>query len=394
MAAGDSYDVVIAGGAVTGSAVAWWLNQLAPLRVLVVEPDPAYARAGTALSAASIRQQFSQPVNVAISRFGVAFIRDAARRFGLGDAADPLAFRENGYLLLAGSAAGAEALRAQTAMQRDRGAATVLLAPGDLAARFPWLDPGGVRLAAFGPSGEGWFDAMRLLDLFRRGARAAGVDYVADRVAGLDLAGGRITHVRLGGGRRVACGHVVNAAGTGAAAIAAMAGVALPVEPRKRTVFLIDAPDLRGIAAPLTVDPTGLWFRPEGRHWLAAALPVPDRAVQPDDFAPDHAAFERDVWPALAARVPGFAAIRAIGAWAGHYDCNTWDANALLGLHPACGNLFLACGFSGHGLQQAPAVGRGIAEAIVHGGWRSLDLSPLSAARLAEGRRLTEAAII
>jgi FAD-dependent oxidoreductase domain-containing protein 1 len=394
MTARQSFDVVVAGGAATGSAVAWWLTRMGCRSVLVVEPDPSHARAGTALSAASIRQQFSQKVNVAISRFGVGFLRDAARQFDLGAEENPLGFRENGYLLLAGSAAGAGALRSQTAMQRGQGAATELLDPGALAARFPWIDPAGVALAAFGASGEGWFDAMRLLDLFRRGARAAGAEYVADRVAGLDRAGGRVTGVRLASGARVACGHLVVAAGTGAPALAAMAGIALPVEPRKRTVFLIDAPDLRDASAPLVVDPSGVWFRPEGRHWLAAAVPDPDPAVDPGDFVPDHAAFERDVWPVLATRAPGFAAIRAIGAWAGHYDYNYWDANALLGAHPDCGNLVFACGFSGHGLQQAPAVGRGLAELILEGGWRSLDLSPLSAARLAEGRRLTEAAVI
>jgi FAD-dependent oxidoreductase domain-containing protein 1 len=394
MAGETGYDVVIAGGAVTGSAVAWWLMRLGTPRVLVVEPDPSYARAATALSAASIRQQFSQPVNVAISRFGVEFLRGARACFGLETADNPLGFHENGYLVLAGDAARASALSAQIAVQRGQGAATELLDPGALAARFPWIDPSGIALAAFGPRGEGWFDAMALLDGFRRGACGAGADYRADRVVGLDLAGGRVTHVRLGGGARIACGAVVNAAGTAAAGIAAMAGIALPVEPRKRTVFLIDAPELRGTVAPLTVDPSGVWFRPEGQHWLAAAVPDPDRAVDRGDFEPDHAAFERDLWPVLAARVPGFAAIRARNAWAGHYDFNTWDANALLGPHPDCANLHMAAGFSGHGLQQAPAVGRGLAELIVHGGWQSLDLSPLAAARLAEGRRLCEAAII
>jgi FAD-dependent oxidoreductase domain-containing protein 1 len=394
MAARSSYDVVIAGGAVTGSAVAWWLTRLGTKRVLVVEPDPTYARAATALSAASIRQQFSQPVNVAISRFGIAFLRRAAAWFDRAEGDNPLALRENGYLLLAGGVAGAAALQAQTAIQRAQGAETELLAPDALGTRFPWLDPAGVTLAAFGPRGEGWFDGMALLDLFRRGARAAGVTYVADRVTGFDRVGGRVSHARLRDGGRVACGQVVVAAGTRSAEIAATAGVALPVEPRKRTVFLIDAPALRGVAAPLTVDPSGVWFRPEGQYWLAAAPPDPDPAVDPADFAPDHAAFERDLWPVLAARVPGFAAIRARNAWAGHYDFNTWDANALLGPHPACPNLHIAAGFSGHGLQQAPAIGRGIAELILHGGWQALDLAPLATARLAEGRRLREAAII
>ena len=108
----------------------------------------------------------------------------------------------------------------------------------------------------------------------------------------------------------------------------------------------------------------------------------------------DHALFDEVIWPALAARVPAFERVRGAGAWAGHYEFNTFDHNALLGLHPNVPNLYFANGFSGHGMQQAPGVGRGIAELVLHGAYRTLDLSPLSVARLAEGRPLLERNII
>lgn len=391
----QSVDVVIAGGGAMGASAAFWLTRLAPgLRVLVAEPDPSYARSATALSVASIRAQFTNPVNVRLSRAGLPFLRDFEEALGQPVGIRSLGFRENGYLFLAGSEAAAAAMREAAAMQRAEGADTLLLEPGALAARFPWLSAEGIHLASFGERGEGWFDNMGLLQGFRAAARAQGAEWRAERVAGVEQAGGRVTGVILGSGARVACGALVIAAGARSAEIARMAGLDLPVEPRKRTVFVVDAPGARHPEAPLVIDPSGVYFRPEGRHWIAGCTPEEDGPCDPEDFTPDTEAFEARIWPALWARVPGFEAARVLRLWVGHYEYNRLDQNAIIGPHPALGGLFLLTGFSGHGLQQAPAAGRGLAELLLTGRYATLDLSELGVERVLAGRPFRERAVV
>ncbi len=391
----ERWDVVIAGGGVMGASAAYWLTRLSPgLRVLVVEPDPAYARASTALSVASIRAQFSNPVNVRMSRFGLAFVRDLPAALGMEVGIPSLGFRENGYLFLAGSAAAAAAMREVAALQIAEGADTRLLSPPEIAARFPWLSVEGVHLGSFGASGEGWFDNMGLLHGFRLASRAQGAVWRRDRVAGVETAQGRVTAVRLASGAGIGCGALVNAAGPRAAEVAAMAGLALPVEPRKRTVFVLDAPGARHPDAPLVIDPCGVYLRPEGQHWIAGTTPDPDGPCDPEDFAPQADLFEAVIWPALHARAPGFDAVKMLRLWVGHYDYNRLDQNAIIGPHPALDGFFLINGFSGHGLQQAPAAGRGLAEVLLWGGFRTLDLSTLGVGRVLAGRPFLERAVV
>ncbi|MDT8855784.1 FAD-dependent oxidoreductase [Paracoccaceae bacterium Fryx2] len=393
MAEQAAVDVAVIGGAAMGASCAFWLTKMQPgLRVLVVERDPSYARASTALSVASIRSQFTTPVNVAISRFGIGFIRNFAQELGLPEAGS-LGFRENGYLFLTGTAEGAAVLSEVAAMQRSLGAATEMLDPAALQRRFPWLEVGDLVAGSFGPRDEGWFDNMGLLNGLRMAARAQGVRFVRDEVTGLELTGDRVGAVLLGQGGRVPCGVAVNAAGTRAAAVMAMAGLELPVEPRKRTVFVIDAPNARHPDAPLLVD-AGFYMRPEQNHWITATVPQDDGPCAPDDFEPDLHLFEDVIWEQLYARAPGFDAVKVVRHWVGHYAYNTLDQNAILGPHPARPNLFLMNGFSGHGLQQSPAVGRGVAEHILTGGWQSLDLSDLGVGRVLAGRPFLERAVV
>ena len=382
-------DVVIIGGAVMGASVAYWLTTLQPgLDVLVVEQDPTFARASTALSVASIRQQFTTPVNVEISRFGVQFIRDFKDRMGLD-----LGLKEQGYLFLAHTPDGAATLARVAQMQREHGAATEVWTPAQIAARFPWLTVDDLTAGSFGARDEGWFDNMGLLSGFRAAAKANGARFVTDRVTGLQMAGGRVAGVVLERAGQVACTHAVNAAGTRAAQVCGMAGLPLAVEPRKRTVFVIDAPNARHPDAPLLVD-AGFYLRPEGQHWITATVPKDDCACDPNDFEPDLHLFEEVIWEQLYARAPGFDAVKVVRHWVGHYAYNTLDQNAILGPHPDVPNLHLCNGFSGHGLQQSPAVGRGIAEHILTGGWQTLNLSDLSVGRMVTGTPFQEIAVV
>lgn len=383
------WDVIVVGGAAVGAAVAFWLTRAGGISVLIVERDPSYARASTTLSAASIRQQFSTPVNIRLSRFGIGFLREFVALTGGAD----LQLRENGYLICA-SAAGMPALRAMVATQHAEGAGTLMLDSAALGARFGWLRRDDLAGASLGPRDEGWFDAEGMLRGLLGAARRQGAVRLTGEVGGLERAGSRIVAVRLADGRRIGCGAVVNAAGPRAARVAAMAGIAIPVEPRKRHCFVVSCPDPVPGAMPLVSDPSGLWVRPEGMHYLTGAASDPDLPCDPADFETDHAVWEDFLWPALAHRIPRFERARVESWWTGHYAVNTLDRNALVGLHPDCDNLYFANGFSGHGLQQAPGVGRGVAELIRHGGYRSLDLSALSPERVLRGQALCEAAVI
>jgi glycine/D-amino acid oxidase-like deaminating enzyme len=173
-----------------------------------------------------------------------------------------------------------------------------------------------------------------------------------------------------------------------------MAGLSIPVEPRRRSLFVFDCRQSLPGRIPLTIDPSGVFFRPEGRFYLTGTTPQEDRVVDVDDFVVMHSEFDEQIWPVLAARVPAFEAIKVVNAWAGHYDYCLLDHNAIVGPHPAVGNFFFANGFTGHGLQQAPAVGRGISELIASGVYRTLDLSPLSYQRVAANRPFLESAVI
>ncbi|WP_413876339.1 NAD(P)/FAD-dependent oxidoreductase [Albidovulum sp.] len=388
-------DVVIIGGAVTGAATAWWLMKMSPgLKVTVIEKDPTYAHSATALSVASVRLQFSNPVNVEISRFGAGFIRDFAERIGPEGGVGSLGLKENGYLFLSGTEDGARTLGELAAMQRGLGATTEVLGPDALARRFPWMRFDDVTAGSIGSRDEGWFDNMGLLSGFRSAARAMGAVFVADRVTGLDCAGDRVLAALTEGGRRIEGGAFLCSSGTGSTEICAMAGIALPVEPRKRTVFVVDAPNARHPEAPLIIDHSGIYLRPEHGAWITATVPDEDGPCDEDDWEPDHAQFEELIWPKLYARAEGFDAAKVLRLWVGHYDYNTLDQNAILGRWPGHANFHVAAGFSGHGLQQSPAVGRGMAELILHGGYRSLDLSPLGPERVLEGRPFLEKAIV
>jgi FAD-dependent oxidoreductase domain-containing protein 1 len=391
----DHADVVIVGGAIVGSAVATFLRRRTDWhgRVVVVERDTSFRTSSTTLSAASIRLQFSTPLNIEISRFGVELIKHLDAWLGVAAEPEPeVDFVEGGYLFLA-TAAGLPILESNHAVQREHGVAVALLTPMELRARFPWLNVDDLAGGSLGLADEGWFDAYALLQAFRRKARSLGVEEVAGEVVEVERDGGRATGIRLADGRRIEADWVVNAAGPRAAGVAAMAGLELPVSSRKRMVFHFDC--RTRIASPLTVDTSGTYFRPEGPNYIAGSSP---HGEQPDpdtfDLEVDRSWFEDVIWPAIAHRVPAFEAIRLLDAWAGHYEVNTLDHNAVIGPHPDLPNFLFANGFSGHGLQQAPAAGRALSEWIATGDYETIDVRPLGYERIARNEPYEELNVI
>jgi FAD-dependent oxidoreductase domain-containing protein 1 len=392
----DRADIVIVGGAIVGSSVATFLAQRPDWsgRIVVVERDLTYRTSSTTLSAASIRLQFSTPLNIEISRFGIGLIKDLDRWLGVDGAPSPeVDFVEGGYLFLA-TEAGLPVLRHNHAVQREHDVQVALLDPTELHARFPWMRTDDLAGGSLGLADEGWFDAYALLQAFRRKARSLGVEYVTGEVVSIDHDGSAISGVRLADGRRIATDLVVNAAGPRAASVAAMIGAELPVRPRKRFVYHFDCREKLGLA-PLTILPSGIYFRPEGESWISGYSPR-EGEDDPDtlDLEVDRSRFDDFVWPELARRVPAFESVRLLDAWAGHYEVNTLDHNAVIGPHPDIPRFLFANGFSGHGLQQAPAVGRGLAEWIVTGHYETLDLGPLSYERVLSNEPVRELNVV
>jgi FAD-dependent oxidoreductase domain-containing protein 1 len=388
-------DVVIAGGGAVGSSVAYWLRQQPGYQgsVIVCEPDAGYAYAASARSVSSIRRQFSTPLNIALSAFGLQFLQEADRR--LAAAAEPvdLQFVAATYLLLA-TPAGAARLAGNVAIQHAAGVPARCHDAATLARRYPWLRVDDLACGADTEAGEGWFDGYALLAALRRANVRAGLRYVPAAVVDLERhSSGAIRAVQLSSGERIECRYVVNAAGTGSRALAARAGVELPVHARKRNVFVFACPT--PIAdCPLVVDPGGLWFRPDGARFLCSPPLDADPDVALDDFELQVPLFEERAWPALAHRVPAFEAVRIVSGWVGHYDYNVFDQNAFVGPCPDVAGFLLASGFSGHGLQQAAAIGRGLAEFITSGGYRTIDLSPLGYERYLRNAPLVEHNVI
>ena len=387
-------DVAIVGGAVMGSAIAYFLAADPDFdgRVVVVERDPSYQACATTRSWGGIRQQFSTPENVRMSMFGAEFARRAHNVLAVDGEGPELGFREQGYLFLVDHD-NLATLETNCRLQRQLGGAVGVLRPDEIAARFPWLNPDGLAGAGFGHANEGWIDPHALLMGFRAKARALGAEYLADTVIGIERHGDRVVGLSLERGGKLGCGLLINAAGPQAGAVAGLAGVALPVGPRKRITFVFDCrTDLKD--APLTIDVSGVAFRPEGGQYLGIVAPPAGRDPECDDLEIDHTPFEQIIWPTLAHRVPAFAAIKQVGAWAGHYDYNSFDQNAILGPHPEIDGLMFCNGFSGHGLQQSPAAGRAIAELVVHGEFRTIDLTRLGYDRVLAGRPLREANVV
>ncbi len=394
-----SYDVVILGGAMMGSSVAWFLTNNPDFNgsVLVVERDPTYANAATSHTNSCIRQQFSSALNVQISQFGAEFVQNLPRFMGPASDAPKLTIQNFGYMYLADTESFADVLRASQKAQAAAGAATQVMTPDQIKAAYPFYNVDDLVLGSINTTNEGYFDGITLFDMFRRNARRQGAEYIANEVVAItkNADGNRVESITLASGDVVACGQVVNATGTHGAKTAALAGIDIPIEPRKRFTWVFTAEQPLDRPLPLTIDPSGVHFRQDGKaSYMAGGHADHDPAVAHDDFSMDHALWENHIWPAIAARIPQFEAIKVMREWTGHYDMNTLDQNAIVGPHPEITNFLFLNGFSGHGLQQSPAMGRGTAEWLIYGGYRSLDLSPLGFARVLRKEPFLEKAII
>jgi len=394
-----SYDVIIVGGAMYGSSVAWWLAQNPDFdgSILVVERDPTYEWTSTSHTNSCIRQQFSAEINIKISQFGAEFIKNFREYMGNDDRVPDIILQSYGYMYLADNEAFADTLKEAQVIQAACGARTKHLSAEEIARDYPFYNLEGIIGANHNLVDEGYFDGNTIFDWWKRMAREKGSEYCTNQVVAMtrNAAGTAVESVTLETGEIISCGKVVNCSGPRAVLTSRMAGIEIPVEPRRRYTFIFDAEQPLDRDLPLTIDPSGVHMRTDGQYYLAGCSPIGnDPAVDYDDFAADQNIWEEKAWPAIANRVPQFEAIKLINMWVGHYAFNVFDQNAIIGPHTEVENFIFANGFSGHGFQQSPAMGRGVSEMIIYGEYRNLDLSPFSYERIEKNEPYLEKAVI
>jgi len=385
------YDVIIIGGGIMGSATAYYLMNADPrLKVAVVERDAAYTQASTTLSMSNVRIQFSLKENVQISLYTIQVLKRFEEDMAVADQKPKIYHRQEGNLFLVDAAEETAARRAFE-MQKDLGCQVHWWSPQTIKQHFPLYEPEKFIGGTFSP-GDGYIDAYAVLMGYRAKARSLGATYIEDEVVTIKKDQKRVAGAELSALGRLNAAVVVNCAGAWAADVAKTAGVKLPVLPVKRQVFALDTAVKPAGPLPLTVLPSGMYFRSE-----TGGLILLGKSLQEDpvgfNFTWDDKRFIELLWPELADFVPAFDRLKLVRGWAGLYAVNTLDGNAILGQWPELSGLYLANGFSGHGLQQGPAVGRYLSELILKNPL-SLDLSIFSPQRILDNRALSENGLV
>jgi len=395
----ESYDIIIVGGAIMGASTAWFLSKNEDFdgSVLVVERDPTYENSSTMHTNSCMRQQFSAELNVRISQFAADFVKNI-RDYMDGDELVPeLSIQNFGYMYLADNEGLADVLRESQKVQLNAGSATQLLGPDQIKRKYPFYNVDDIVLGSINLIDEGYWDGTAVFYAWRRQSRKAGAEYVTNEVVAMTKSadGTKVESVTLRSGEVITCGKVLNTSGPRASRTAQMAGIDLPVEPRKRYSWIFAAEQPLSQDLPLTIDPSGVHVRENGGGtYQCGAHSDIDPAVAYDDFIMDFDIWENHVWPILATRIPQFEAIKIQSEWAGHYAYNTFDHNAIMGPHDEVTNFFFLNGFSGHGLQQSPAMGRGSAEMLIYDEYKTLDLSPFNYSRIPNNTPIIEKAVI
>ena len=382
-----------------GSSTAWFLSQNPDFNgtILVVEKDQKYEFCSTAHTTSCIRQQFSTKLNVEISQFAADFINNFQEYMNNDARVPKLAIRSFGYMYLADDENFAKNLRSNQKVQAASGAATELLTPEEIKSRYPFYNVEDIKLGSINLVNEGYWDSITVFEWMKNKAQENGVEYVENEVTELtrNKSGDRICSVKLASGEIISGEKFVNATGPRAASTSKMAGIKIPVEPRKRYSWIFKAQSPLDRDLPLTIDPSGFHVRENGGGtYQAGGHGAYDPAVEFDDFTMDNELWENTVWPILFNRIPQFESLKLISQWAGHYAMNTVDQNAIIGPHNIIKNFFFLNGFSGHGSQQAPAMGRATAELLTYGAFKTIDMSTFKYERLLSGQTVIEDAII
>lgn len=387
-------DIVIIGGGIMGSAAAYFLAASGEAGdVTVIEPEPAYAKASTTAGAGGVRRLMSLPENIRMSQFSLDFYANFHDIMATDDNPADIQFRRQGYLFLT-NADGVDNLTANFETQRSEGVPADLLDVDALSARFPSVGTDNVAMACHSPE-DGWIDPHSALMGFRKKAISLGVTYVKDRVASLETSRTSVTSAVLASGETISGKVFLNTTGPWVGEIAAMTGAKLPVVPMCRVQhYWRCAHEIEPL--PLIKDDSGAFFRPEGDGFAGGR---PSWEIEPGfnwDVDRGYFAtyFEDTVWQLIANMVPKFEDIKLERTWGGHYAQNLLDGNMIIGTYSkGLDNLLTACGFSGHGIMHAPAVGRALSELALTGNFQTLDLNRMGFERVLENKPYAETGI-
>jgi len=375
-----TYDILIVGGGIMGSSTAFNLVRLEPkLKVAVVEKDPTYAQSSTTLSAANLRTvAFSLKENFLISKRTFEILATFESDMSVEGRQPGIYFRAEGNLFLC-NAKGLASARRIFDTHKSLGSNAEWFGPEEIKRRWPLYHMEGIAAGTFGPT-DGHVDAYGLLMAYKTKARSLGVEYLQDEAVSLTVADRRVTGARLATGRELTAGVTVNCAGAWAGPLARTAGVEIPVVPIRRQIFAVDTQVKPERPLPLTFHPSGLYLRSESGGLILCGKSLDEDPVA-FDFNWERERFMDVIWPELAAFIPAFESLRLVRGWAGLYEVNTLDHNAIIGPWPELEGFYLCNGFSGHGLMQGPAVGEHLAERLT-GRHPTLDLSVFTPERI------------
>jgi sarcosine oxidase subunit beta len=384
----ETAEVVIVGGGIVGSSVAYNLTELGCRDVLVLEREPHQGKGSTGKSMGGVRAQFSTPVNILMSRYSINFFAQFDEVIGY-----PADYRPHGYLFVATSERHLDYLKANRERQSALGVENVSLVSRDeIVEMVPQLRTDDVLGGTYCPT-DGFVDPHSVMSGFMRRAREQGARLWLDTaLTGIEVERGQVVAVATSRGR-VETRAVVNCAGAWAAEVAKLAGAELPVEPLRRQLVPTEPFDKLPQRFPMVIDmTTGFHFRREGQGILLAWNDPEETPGFKTEF---DASFIEKILTRAASRVPVLAdaQVNAGRAWAGLYEM-TPDHHAIIGQSPDVRGLYFANGFSGHGVMHSPATGRITAEIVLDGRASLLDAAPLGVERFAEGRLLEETAVL
>ncbi len=384
----SSADVVIIGGGIVGSSIAYQLTAAGCRDVLILERESHQGKGSTGKSMGGVRAQFSTAVNIQMSLYSIPFFQTFEEAMG-----HPAGYRGQGYLFVATNSRHLDYLRTNYERQVALGLKQVrLVTREEISNMVPQLRCDDVAGGSF-CSTDGFVDPYSVMNGFTARAVSQGAQVARDTtVTAIELDGRGVSAVKTTQGT-IATRTVVNAAGAWAAQVAKMAGLDLPVEPLRRMLVPTEPFDRIAQSAPMTVDmSTGFHFRPEG---LGLLMAWNDPEEKPGFKTTFDRGFVEKILTHAVSRVPVLeeAEVNPSRAWAGLYEM-TPDHHPILGLAPGIGGFYLANGFSGHGVMHSPATGKIVADLILKGSTDLIDAKLLDYARFAEDRQIEETAVL
>lgn len=371
-----------------GCATAYYLLKFDPrLNVAILEMDPTYEKASTPLSDGNTRIQFNIKENIQMSQYGLEVLKTFADDMAVDGVKPDPAFRQQGNLFVLDEASVEES-RDGWELQTSLGGLVYWLTPGDVQREYPLYN---LKDCAAGTLGvqDGTMSPMAVLDGYRKKSVSMGAKYIRTEAIEILKEGNQVIGVKLASGEILKGNIVMNAAGAWAPKIAKSAGVELPIAPTKRQVTIVETNYHGEGVLPALFLPSGLYIIHEGEGLFMVGKSFADDYIGYDDFRWEKNVFEERIWSDLVEYIPSFDRLKILRGWAGLYEVNTLDGNAILGESAQVKGLYFANGFSGHGFQQAHAVGRYTAELML-GKTPTLDLSIFSAQRILENKPVFE----